>query len=68
MKRLYKSKTNKVWAGIIGGAGEYFNVDPVLLRLTWLLIVVFTGFVPGLIAYIFGMLIVPSQDDNSSAA
>ncbi|KKR45136.1 MAG: Stress-responsive transcriptional regulator [Parcubacteria group bacterium GW2011_GWB1_40_14] len=49
MKRLYKSKTNKVWAGIIGGAGEYFNVDPVLLRLTWLLIVVFVA--PDLVAY-----------------
>lgn len=66
MKHLYKSKTNKVFAGIFGGIGEYFDVDPVLLRLAWLLIVVFTGFIPGLVVYIFGIFIVPRQPDSSS--
>ena len=50
-KRLYRSEKNKVIAGIFGGLGEYGNIDPVFLRLIWILIVVFTGFVPGLIAY-----------------
>jgi len=59
MKRLYKSKENKVFSGVLGGIGEYFNIDPVLLRLVWIVVVIFTGFFPGLIAYIIASLIVP---------
>ena len=61
MKKLYKSKENKVWCGVIGGLGEYFNVDPVILRVIWILIVVFTGFFPGLVAYLFAALVVPKK-------
>lgn len=57
-KRLYRSTTNRVFAGICGGLGEYFNVDPVPLRLVWLLVVIFTGVFPGLIAYILAIFIV----------
>ncbi len=63
MKRLYKSKDNKVFCGVIGGIGEYFDIDPVLLRIIWLLVVTFTGFFPGLIAYIVACLIVPKKID-----
>lgn len=59
MKRLYKSKTNKVISGVIGGVGEYLEVDPIFLRLVWLFAVLFTGIVPGVITYIVAMLIVP---------
>lgn len=61
MKKLYRSKENRVFAGIIGGLGEYFEVDPVLLRVLWLLVVIFTGFVPGLIAYIIAFFIIPER-------
>jgi len=61
MKRLYKSKKNKVFCGVVGGIGEYFDIDPVLLRVIWLLIVIFTGFFPGIIAYIIACLIVPRE-------
>ena len=47
MKKLHKSKENKVWLGVIGGIGEYFNFDPVVLRVIWIIVVVFTGFFPG---------------------
>jgi len=60
-KRLYRSETNKTWAGILGGVGEYFNVDPTLIRLLFLLLVVMTGFFPGLLAYIIAMAIVPKR-------
>ena len=59
MKKLYKSKTNKNFAGVIGGLGEYFDVDPVALRVLWLLVLVFTGFIPGIIVYIIASLIIP---------
>ena len=61
IKKLYRSKDNRVFAGIIGGVGEYFEIDPVLLRVAYLLIVVFTGFVPGIIAYILAGLVVPKK-------
>jgi phage shock protein C len=62
-KKLYKSKDNKIFCGVIGGVGEYFDIDPVLLRVVWLLIVVFTGFFPGLIAYFVACLIVPKKPE-----
>ena len=52
IKRLYRSTSNRVFAGICGGRGEYWEIDPVILRLVWLLVTIFTGLVPGLIAYI----------------
>ena len=61
MKKLYKSNKNKVLAGMIGGVGEYFNIDPVILRIIWILLVAFSGFVPGIIAYLIAALIVPKR-------
>lgn len=53
-KTLYRSRTNKVLGGVCGGIGEYFNIDPVIIRL---IVVAFTlmggsGFVAYLIAYV----------------
>jgi phage shock protein C len=38
MKRLYRSETDKVIAGVCGGLSEYFNIDPVIIRILFLLI------------------------------
>ncbi len=59
MKRLYKSRKNRVIAGVCGGIAEYFNVDPVLIRVIAVLLF-FTGGA-SLIAYIVGMIIIPDQ-------
>lgn len=61
MKRLYKSRENRIFAGIIGGIGEYLDIDPVILRILWVGILVFTGFVPGLIVYIVAIFIIPER-------
>ncbi|RJQ14350.1 PspC domain-containing protein [Candidatus Parcubacteria bacterium] len=60
-KRLYKSNKNKIFWGVIGGIGEYFNIDPTLLRLAWILVVVLTAFFPGVIAYILAAMVVPKH-------
>jgi len=60
-KKLYRSSENKILAGIIGGLGEYFDIDPTVLRLGWLLVFVFTGIFPGLLAYFVAILIVPKK-------
>jgi phage shock protein C len=61
VKRLYRSETNRVFAGVCGGIGDYFEVDPVMVRLLWLLATCFTGVVPGTVAYIFAILIIPRR-------
>lgn len=60
-KRLYRSKDNRVLTGLIGGLGDYFSVDPVILRLGFVLITVFTEFFAGVIVYIIGSVIVPEK-------
>ena len=59
MKRLYASTTEKKLAGVCGGIGEYFEVDPTLVRLAWVLLTVITGVVPGILAYLIIAFIMP---------
>ena len=58
-KRLYKSNTNKVIDGVCGGIGEYFNIDPTLVRLAWVVFCALGG--SGLLSYIIMVLIIPCQ-------
>lgn len=60
-KKLYRSRTNKVFGGLIGGLAEYFDVDPILFRLIFVFAVFMSGFVPGILAYIVGLMIVPNE-------
>ena len=57
IRRIYRSNDNKVFAGVFGGLGEFFNIDPVLLRLIYVFVFVFTGFAPAIIAYILAAII-----------
>jgi phage shock protein C len=56
-KKLYKSAKNKVISGVCGGLGEYFNVDPTLVRLAVVALSIFAG--GGLLAYIVALIIIP---------
>ncbi|MBQ2698576.1 MAG: PspC domain-containing protein [Firmicutes bacterium] len=59
-RKLYRSKTNKVFAGVCGGLGDYFNIDPVLLRLVWVIAAMLMGLgLGGLVVYIIAAIIVP---------
>ena len=61
VKKLYRSDTNKVLCGVIGGVGEYFEIDPTILRLGYILIAFMSGFFPGLVAYFIAVVIVPRR-------
>lgn len=61
IKKLYRSETDKILGGIVGGLGEYFEIDSVLLRLLALFTIFITGIFPGIIAYIIALLIVPKK-------
>ena len=60
-KKLYRSKKNKIIAGICGGIGEYFDIDPNLVR-------VIAAFVcltpPGILAYIIAWIIIPEEQNS----
>jgi len=60
-KRLYKSNTNKVISGVCGGLGEYFNFDPSIIRVIWVLIIVFTAGLGGTFAYIICAIVLPNK-------
>jgi phage shock protein PspC (stress-responsive transcriptional regulator) len=57
-KKLCKSRSNRFIAGVCGGVGEYFNVDPTIIRLVWALLGC-TG--TGIVAYIVAAIIMPEQ-------
>lgn len=58
---LYRSNSNKKVSGVFGGLGEYYAIDPTILRLIWIAVVVFTGFVPGIIAYLIAVMVMPKK-------
>jgi phage shock protein C len=60
-KRLYRSKENRIFLGILGGFGEYFNIDPVLIRAVFVVLLIVTGFVPFGLAYFIVYFVIPLE-------
>lgn len=61
MKKLTRSRTQKMLGGVMGGLGEYFDVDPTIFRLLYALLTLATGVFPGVILYIAALFIVPEE-------
>jgi phage shock protein C len=61
MNKLYRSKKNRIIAGVCGGIGEYFTVDPTIIRLLWLLISIVSAGAGGVVAYIIAWIIIPEE-------
>ena len=58
-KRLYMSSTDKKVCGVCGGIANYFDVDPTVIRLIWVIFTLVGG--SGLIAYIIAAIIMPDE-------
>lgn len=58
-KKLFRSIDNRMVCGVCGGIGKYFNVDPTLIRLVWVLASIFGG--SGLLVYIIAAVIIPEE-------
>ena len=58
-KKLYKSSTDKKVCGVCGGIANYFDVDPTVIRLSWVIFTLAGG--SGLIAYIIAAIIMPDE-------
>ena len=65
-KRIYRSRTNSMIAGICGGLGEYLNVDPTIIRVVAVLLIIPDGI--GLLAYIIGWVIIPRRPEMQAEA
>ena len=61
MKKLYRIQKGSVFAGVFSGLGEYFSVDPVILRFAYVFMTVFSAVFPGIIVYILGTIIIPKR-------
>jgi phage shock protein C len=57
--RLYRSRTDKVFAGVCGGLGEYLNIDTTIVRLVWIFLTLLGG--SGIILYILAFFIIPEK-------
>ena len=62
-KKLFRSRTNRMLAGVCGGLAEYFNIDPTLMRVITI-VLAFTPFVPVIIIYLLLWLSIPERGIN----
>ncbi len=60
-RKLYRSRTNSMIAGICGGLGEYLSVDPTILRVVAVLLIFADGI--GLLAYLVGWVLIPRRPE-----
>ena len=65
--QLIRSVTNRKVAGVCGGFGEYFSVDPTVVRVLWAVLSICPGFVVGgVIAYVVAWFVMPEHRRNTS--
>ena len=60
-KRLYKIEKGKKLVGVCGGIAEYFDIDPTLVRLAWILFTACAG--SGILAYIIAAIVMPRKSE-----
>jgi len=62
-RRLYRSRRDRVIAGVCGGLGGYLGVDPVIVRLVWLVTVLLGG--TGVLAYVIAWILIPEASEDN---
>jgi phage shock protein PspC (stress-responsive transcriptional regulator) len=67
-KRLYRTRDGRIVAGVCSGAGQFAGVDPNLVRVLFVVVSVFTGFFPGILAYLLAWVVIPEEGEKSSIA
>lgn len=61
-KRIFRSRKDKIIAGVCGGLAEYFNIDPTIVRLVWALLVLLAG--TGILVYIVCAIVIPLKEEE----
>ncbi|WP_096440762.1 PspC domain-containing protein [Alteribacter populi] len=62
MKRLYRTVHDRKLAGVCGGIGAYFNIDPTVVRIIAIIALIF-GNVATALAYIIGVFVIPNETE-----
>jgi phage shock protein C len=65
MKRLYRSKNERILGGVCAGLGEHFDIDPTVIRLVWAVITVLS-IGTGVLVYIIAWILIPEEESSSS--
>lgn len=60
-KKLYRSRNNRMLGGVCGGIAEFFDIDPTIIRVVYVLLSLFTAAFPGILLYIICLLIIPND-------
>ena len=60
-KRLYKIEEGKKLCGVCGGIAEYFDIDPTIVRLLWVILIFCAG--TGILAYFVAAIIMPNKNE-----
>ena len=60
-KVLSRSNDKKILAGVLAGVAEYLNYDPTIVRLVFVLLVLLTGLIPGVLVYILAAIVMPKK-------
>jgi phage shock protein C len=63
MRRIVRPREGRVIGGVCAGLGQYFQIDPVLFRLGFVIMGVCYG--TGLLAYLIALFVIPSEDTAS---
>lgn len=64
MKRLRRSNKEKMIAGVCGGLAEYFDLDPTVMRIIYVVVSIVSVAFPGILVYIILWFVMPLKDDN----
>jgi len=64
MKKLKRSRKERMIAGVCGGLAEYFSTDPTLVRIIYVLVSILSIAFPGILVYIILWLIIPEAEAN----
>ncbi len=65
MKKLHRSTKDKKIAGVCGGLGEYFNVDPTIIRIVFFVLAL-PGGLPGILPYVILWIVVPTDQQATA--
>ncbi len=64
MKRLYRSRKDRMIAGVLGGMAKRYNIDPSLIRIITVILMIITGVLPFVIGYFIAWIIIPLQPER----
>ena len=64
-KKLYRSTTDRKLTGVLGGVAEYFGMDATLIRIIFVLLLIFTGFMPMGLIYLVAIFVMPKAEGEN---